>query len=219
VAVDTTAGQPAPAGCRERNPRGRGDRLRADVIAALAGIVSNDERMRPVSVSLRELAREAGVTAPAIYRHFASVTEVAWAVALDGFTRLLAEMDEADRRAGAGSAAERLVAQAQAYCRFATEHRGHFRLMFGVEPTLFNVPPEVESPALELIERWRRAIARLRDDGVAVGDIDSAAVYVWTSVHGRLVLSPLINSVWRSGDVGSFVELLVREIVRVGGNR
>ncbi|TVT17540.1 TetR/AcrR family transcriptional regulator [Amycolatopsis acidiphila] len=217
--MGTTAGEPAPAGRRERNPRGQGDRLRADVIAALAGIVSNDERMRPVSVSLRELAREAGVTAPAIYRHFASVTDVAWAVALDGFSRLLVAMDEADERASAGSAADRLIAQAQAYCRFAVEYRGHFRLMFGVEPAMFQVSPEVESPALELVERWRRATARLRDDGVSVGDIDSAAMYLWTSVHGRLVLSPLISSVWQAGDVRRFVELLVREIVRVGGNK
>jgi hypothetical protein len=36
------------------------------ITTALARIVSDDERVRPVSVSLRELAREAGVTAPAI---------------------------------------------------------------------------------------------------------------------------------------------------------
>jgi len=217
--VGSTAEGPAPSGRRERNPRGQGDRLRADVVEALARLVSDDERMRPVSVSLRELAREAGVTAPAIYRHFASVDEVAWAVALDGFARLVATMDEAVAEAGAGTGAARLIALAQAYCRFATENRGHFRLMFGVEPTLFGVPREVEPPALELVERWRRATSALRDDGVAVGDVDSAAMYLWTAVHGRLVLSPLISSVWELGDVHRFVERLVGEIVRVGGKR
>jgi AcrR family transcriptional regulator len=211
--VGTTAEEP---GRRERNPRGQGERLRADTIAALARLVADDERMRPVSVSLRELAREAGVTAPAIYRHFPSVNEVAWAVALDGFARLLAAMDEAAGTGGSG--ADRLIAQAQAYVGFAADHRGHFRLMFLVEPTLFGVSADAAPPALELIERWRRAASGLRDDGVAVGDVDAAAMYLWTAVHGRIALSPLINSVWEMGDVRRFVELMVREMVAVGGS-
>jgi AcrR family transcriptional regulator len=211
--VGTTAEEP---GRRERNPRGQGERLRADTIAALARLVADDERMRPVSVSLRELAREAGVTAPAIYRHFPSVNEVAWAVALDGFARLLAAMDEAAGTGGSGT--DRLIAQAQAYVGFAADYRGHFRLMFLVEPTLFGVSADAAPPALELIERWRRAASGLRDDGVAVGDVDAAAMYLWTAVHGRIALSPLINSVWEMGDVRRFVELMVREMVAVGGS-
>ncbi|GAA3546594.1 TetR/AcrR family transcriptional regulator [Amycolatopsis ultiminotia] len=208
-------GAEEPVGRRARNPRGQGERLRADTVAALARLVSDDERMRPVSVSLRELAREAGVTAPAIYRHFSSVNEVAWAVALDGFARLLAAMDEAAGQGGSG--AERLIAQAQAYAAFAAEHRGHFRLMFLVEPAVFEVSAEAAPPARELVERWRRAASGLREDGIEVGDVDAAAMYLWTAVHGRIALSPLINSVWERGDIRRFVELMVHEIVLVGG--
>ncbi|WP_369228642.1 TetR/AcrR family transcriptional regulator (plasmid) [Streptomyces sp. R39] len=213
--MGTTADQPAPGARRERNPRGQGDRLRDDVIAALARIVSDDERVRPVSVSLRELAREAGVTAPAIYPHFATVGEVAWAVAQDGFTRLVTAMDEADEQAADSPGADRLIAQAHAYCRFAAEHRGHFRLMFAVEPVMFGVTVDARPVVREVLARWRRAAAQLRDDGVAMTDPAGAAMYLWSAVHGRLALSPLLASVPEMSDIRQFVEQVVGEILRV----
>ncbi|MGW0704432.1 TetR/AcrR family transcriptional regulator [Streptomyces sp. NPDC002643] len=214
--MGTRAEEPTPTARRERNPRGQGDRLRDDVIAALARIVSDDDRMRPVSVSLRELAREAGVTAPAIYRHFAGVEEVSRAVALDGFARLVSAMDDADENAADRSAVDRLIDQAHVYCRFAVEHRGHFRLMFAAESTVIGTTADSASALGELLERWRRAVSWLQEDGVAVGDVDMAAMYVWTAMHGRLALDPLISSVWGTSDIRRFVELMVHEIVSVG---
>ncbi|WP_369228636.1 TetR/AcrR family transcriptional regulator (plasmid) [Streptomyces sp. R39] len=214
--MGTTADQSASVARRERNPRGQGDRLRNDVIAALARIVSDDERMRPVSVSLRELAREAGVTAPAIYAHFASVSEVAWAAAQAGFAQLVAAMDTADEQAADRSAADRLIAQAHAYCRFAVEQRGHFRLMFAVEPAVIGARLEDAAPPVrEVLQRWQRAAARLREDGVTMTDTATAAMYLWSAVHGRLALTPLLTFAGEPSDVHQFVEQVVHEIIRV----
>jgi len=210
IAVGGTAEEPGTR--RERNPRGQGDRLRADVIAAMVRIVSDEERMRPVSVSLRELAREAGVTAPALYRHFSGTLEVARAVVLDGFERLLAEMEAADREAGDSSAAGRLAAQARAYCRFAVRDRGHFRLMFQAEPAMLGIGDESREPLAELVQRWRTATARLREDGLSFADTEHAAMYIWSALHGRLALTPVISTVWAGEDVERFVDLLVGEI-------
>src|SRR5580693_6984418 len=210
-----SADQQMPPARRERNPRGQGDRLRDDVIAALARIASDDDRMRPVPVSLRELAREAGVTAPAIYAHFASVGEAGWAVAQDGFDRLVAVMDEAEAETAGCSAAEGLIALAHAYCRFAVEHRGHFRLMFVEKPTLFGVSADAAPAVRELLKRWRRAASRLQEDGVTMSDTETAAMYLWTAVHGRLPLDPLLTSVTHMSATRRFVEQVVHEIIPV----
>jgi AcrR family transcriptional regulator len=206
---------PATAGdrlARERSPRGQGDRLRADVMAALVRIVSDDERMRPAPVSLRELAREAGVTAPALYRHFAGTEDVARAAALDGFTKLLAAMDAADDPVRDGPASDRLIVQANAYCDFAVANPGYFRLMFQ-SPTMSFA---ADGPAAELISRWRGSACRLRDEGVALTDVDSAALHLWTAVHGRIALSSLLQATAEPVGTRRFVEILVHEIVTVG---
>ncbi|MDP9792988.1 AcrR family transcriptional regulator [Catenuloplanes nepalensis] len=200
---------------RERSPRGQGDLLRDDVIAALVRIASDDERMRPAPVSLRELAREAGITAPAIYRHFSGTEDVARAAALDGFTRLTAAMDAAAERQRDGSAAERLIALAVAYGDFAAAHRGYFRLMF----QSVVIASVADGPAAELAGRWRVAARGLRAEGVEMTDVDSAAMYLWTAVHGRIALAPLMDRSAGPGGIHDFVTILVHEILTVGLRR
>ncbi|TQM11256.1 TetR/AcrR family transcriptional regulator [Pseudonocardia kunmingensis] len=205
---------------RERNVRGQGDRLREEVLEALARLVSDDARMAPLPVSLREVAREAGVTAPAIYRHFATKEELGEAAVADGFARLLAAMREADARARAADddPAAALAAQAHAYCRFAGEHRGQFRLMLR-----WIVPGASGEGAAALAAQWRAAVERLRERGIELTqDEDDAATFVWASVHGRLALDPTLSAVWpRSAGSGmtEFVDRLVASLVAVARRR
>lgn len=80
-------------------------------------------------LSLRELAREVGVSHAAPRRHFPDKQALLDALAEDGFERLGRELDEAMSAAG-GSLRERLGAFARAYVRFATEHSALLDLMF-----------------------------------------------------------------------------------------
>jgi AcrR family transcriptional regulator len=80
-------------------------------------------------LSLRELAREIGVSHAAPRRHFADKQALLDALAEDGFERLGRELDEA--MAGSGdSLGEQLGAFARTYVRFATEHAALLELMF-----------------------------------------------------------------------------------------
>src|SRR3954471_17165737 len=72
-------------------------------------------------LSLRELAREIGVSHAAPRRHFADKQALLDALALDGFERLGREMAAALAQAGPAFA-DRLGALARTYVRFATEH-------------------------------------------------------------------------------------------------
>jgi AcrR family transcriptional regulator len=80
-------------------------------------------------LSLRELAREVGVSHAAPRRHFADKQALLDALAEDGFDRLGRELDEA-MAAADGSLRGKLAAFAQAYVRFATEHAPLLDLMF-----------------------------------------------------------------------------------------
>jgi AcrR family transcriptional regulator len=80
-------------------------------------------------LSLRQLAREAGVSHAAPRRHFADKQALLDALAEDGFERLGRELDEAMAVAG-DSLREQLGAFALAYVRFATVHAALLELMF-----------------------------------------------------------------------------------------
>ena len=80
-------------------------------------------------LSLRELARDVGVSHAAPRRHFPDKQALLDALAEDGFERLGRELDQAMAAAG-GSLRERLGAFARAYVRFATEHSALLDLMF-----------------------------------------------------------------------------------------
>jgi AcrR family transcriptional regulator len=80
-------------------------------------------------LSLRELAREVGVSHAAPRRHFRDKQALLDALAENGFERLGRELDEAIAAAG-GTFSARLAAFAQAYVRFATRNGPLLELMF-----------------------------------------------------------------------------------------
>jgi AcrR family transcriptional regulator len=81
------------------------------------------------ALSLRELAREVGVSHAAPRRHFPDRQALLDALAQDGFERLGYELERAVERAGPSFGA-RLHALSQAYIAFATRHPALLELMF-----------------------------------------------------------------------------------------
>jgi AcrR family transcriptional regulator len=81
------------------------------------------------ALTLRELAKAAGVSHAAPYHHFAGLDELLAAVAARAFARLADAMAQAAARAR--SPAHALLDIAEAYLRVALAHPAQFRLMFG----------------------------------------------------------------------------------------
>src|SRR3990167_5289972 len=81
------------------------------------------------SLSLREIARQAGVSANAVYRHFADKDALLMALATEGFRRLGAAQLVA--RAESKDAVEVMLNAGRAYIHFARDNPALFRLMFG----------------------------------------------------------------------------------------
>jgi AcrR family transcriptional regulator len=120
------AAVPRQPGRRQAAPRPyhHGD-LRAALLAAAAQWL--DER-GPDTLTLRELARAAGVSHASPCHHFAGRDELMAAVAEQAFERL---GDALAAAAGAASPAQALLDIGEAYVREALAHPAQFRLMFG----------------------------------------------------------------------------------------
>jgi AcrR family transcriptional regulator len=97
--------------------------------ALLEGAEETLRRGGTDGLSLRELAREIGVSHAAPRRHFSDKRALLDALALDGFRRLSAALNEAAER-NAQTFAARLTAVAVAYVEFATQNAALLELMF-----------------------------------------------------------------------------------------
>ena len=88
----------------------------------------------PEAVSLRAIAREMGMTAPALYRYFGSHEDLLRHVVGDIFTEIAADIRAAIARAAeesGGDVAAKLIAACREFRHWALAHREEFGLLFG----------------------------------------------------------------------------------------
>src|SRR5215469_8594971 len=81
---------------RQRNPRGQGERLRDDIVEAASRLLA-DPAAPPLT--LRAVAREAGVAATSVYLHFDDIQSLILAVADRRFGELVQLQDSARNQA------------------------------------------------------------------------------------------------------------------------
>ena len=112
----------------------RRDRVRAattqEILQTARGLLVEEG---PEAISLRAIAREMGMTAPALYRYFSSHEELVKHVVADIFTELADDIRTAIAAAGAESGGD-MVAKVFAACwefrRWSLSHTREFGLIF-----------------------------------------------------------------------------------------
>jgi AcrR family transcriptional regulator len=114
---------------RSRRTYHHGD-LRRSLVAAATRLL---DKRGPAGVTLREAARQAGVSQAAPYRHFASKDALLAAVAAEAFLALK-DVCSAAVAADPGDPVHQLDVVAVAYVRFAVEHPARYRLMWAPTP-------------------------------------------------------------------------------------
>jgi AcrR family transcriptional regulator len=139
------------------------------------------------SLSLRGIARAAGVSHGASARHFADKSALLDALAVDGFFSL----DEAVAAAAAapGSYEERMRAIATAYVTFAVEHPGLLAVMYSAK--------HAADATAELVEASHAGkaalvafIAEAQDAGaIRDADADEIALIAFAAAHGVATLA------------------------------
>lgn len=187
-------GRPGASDGHARVPNrwGEGQRLRQEVLDAARRLLR--EGGGPEEISLRGIAREVGVTAPSIYKHFKDKSELLLAV-LDDICRELAEdMREAARSAPGSDPWTALRATVDTYCRFATDQRQSYQLMFHIGPTLAEPQSSAAHPGHRVMEVWREVVQAYLADPATDGGPDQGASsltaedrtrLLWTGLHGQ----------------------------------
>ncbi|MEH1014088.1 TetR/AcrR family transcriptional regulator [Micromonospora sp. CPCC 206060] len=166
--------------------------------ALLASAVDAIAESGPAALSLRDLARRAGVSHAAPAHHFGDKAGLLTALAAQGFDLLAEEL----RQSGTD-----LLEAGVGYVRFAVRHRAHFEVMFA--PGLYRRDlPEVTAARDRATAALREAIARNPD--ASASDPQATRLATWSIVHGFATL-------WLSGalpaEVGTDPETAARNVI------
>ena len=178
----STSKQPASGTRRERNAHGSGQRLRQELMDAADRILAAGAT--PESLSLRAVAREAGVAAPSVYLQFESKDALIDAVVSKRFQQLadlvhVSTADEPDPYL-------QLLRGCQAYIAFAQEHPSAYRMIF-----------EINIPVLDPDALTGQDVFQILVDGVHSSlPAESAsperafaiATDIWVAMHGMVSL-------------------------------
>ena len=199
--TDVAPSSPAATGAshslsqRPRNPRGQGDRLREELIAAAQDLLA--EAAHPDDVSIRAVARRAGVSPTAAYRHFTDRDDLVMTAIHSCFDEFTEELAVAV--ADVDNPFDKLRAAGRAYFAFAQAGHGHYRVLFS-NPMPFEMAHDLGhdqtgsdgaaagaemagSTAFEaligLVQACLDAGAQTRTD-----DATYLSFQIWTWVHG-----------------------------------
>ena len=177
AAPAATAASAAPAAKRRRaapppRPYHHGN-LRASLLDAADALLAERGAR---GVTLRDVARVAGVSHAAPYHHYASLDELLAAVAERGFDVL---GDAVARAVDVADPRERLLRVAQAYVACARAHPERFRLMFGPLLSAGAGHPELRAAA-------QRAFGHVAAAAAAADTAHGAdlALAGWSLAHG-----------------------------------
>lgn len=197
---------------RARNRRGEGGHLRTEILAAATDLLDHgDER----AVTLRAVARRAGITAPSIYPHFPGRPAIMFAVVREAFDELSGRLGAAVESAG-DDAEQRLYAACHAYLDFAAAHPERYRAMFG---ELAGPAADSASAAHDLAALGTEALRILTGllaDCVTVGcststDPCADAIALWLGLHGLAHQRAVAHAFrWSADPVRPFVASLAR---------
>lgn len=143
-------------------------------------------------LSMRALGREVGVSAPALYRHFASREALLATLAADGYRLRTARTREAiDQMAAKENATfprpavARFLETGVHYVLFAHEHPGYYSVMNAPELCGSSEHPILRDAIAESSELLMASIGECQEQGFLLGsDARDIAAAAWASVHG-----------------------------------
>lgn len=201
---------------RARNRPGEGGRLRDDIVDAADALLA--DAGSAARLSLRAIAREVGITAPAIYAHFSTKEQLLSAVVARRFGGLAQALQDARP---SGSADDETIAaiaivraRTGAYVAYGLEHPGVYAALFGPDADHLGLTFE-GSPGEEVFA------ALLDPVSIALGDrADALAVAtdLWVAMHGIVTLrSSQRGFVW--GDLDAQLDRVVGALLTAAPTR
>jgi len=166
---------------RPRNPRGEGNKLREQLLAATAEVLN--EVGDADRASVRAIARRAGVSPTALYLQFPdrdSLVAAAVDAGFETFNRELLTAASID-----ASPTERLMEMGRAYLAFYEQRPALYATLFSTRRTLVDKEPDVDrDQALDGVVTLLQLITPTLDYDAAC----ELAILIWSSLHGYAML-------------------------------
>lgn len=186
--------------------------LRAALVRAAAALL---EQSGPAALSLRSVAREAGVSHSAPYRHFKDRHELLEAVAAAGFRALEHGLDDIEQRYP-DDPGQQIIEACRVYLRENLAHPHRANLMFGGFLDADRRSSELETA---LDESFAKLIATVRrGEGRLYRSIPirRLVLSLWSAAHGytMLAISGQAEAFDPGGDPEKRIEHIVRDILR-----
>jgi AcrR family transcriptional regulator len=188
--------------------------LRDALLAAAERVLERDGL---AGLTLRAVAREAGVSHAAPTHHFGDLTGLVSELAAIGFRQFNAAM--AASCAPDTSFPARALARAKAYVAYAQAHPGMYGLMFRTERLDYK-RPSLHEAAETSFAGLAGAIAASRHEQISEGalTLDQAAAIAraWSTVHGftMLLLDGRLSDILRRSPGGTDVETLLDAMLK-----
>lgn len=168
---------------RQRSARGSGTELRDEILAATRELLARTGNAD--TVSIRDVAKLVGVTAPSIYRHFEDKDDLLDAAVASVFEDLDAAMAAATDPED--SPMTRLREQGLAYMRFALEHPAQYRFATAAGAKEPGAVDQVLGSGA--FQRLSQTVQSVMDAGLMTpGDPQPVLLELWSAVHGVVSL-------------------------------
>src|SRR5918992_1418299 len=173
-------------------------------------------------VTLRAIAREMGMTAPALYRYFGSRDDLVTALVTDAYNALADAMEAAVGAVAPGRHAERVRAAFGAFRAWGLGQPTEFALIFG-SPIPGYVAPEATRPAglrytdllvPPALARQVEAFQRRRGGPALPAPVLAFGLGAWARVHGLVTLEVFGHLAPAVGDGTALFEQELEVIVR-----
>ena len=160
------------AALADSKPYHHGDLRRALLDAAMVIL----EREGAASLTLRAVAREAGVSPAAPYHHFKDKSELLYAISKEGFRRLKVTMERALKGPGTH-------VLGVAYAHFAKANPALYRVMYDCARNTESLPQEGEHDdgALRML---KHAMTKACDGKISETDLELSVIAAWCAAHG-----------------------------------
>ena len=138
-------------------------------------------------LSIREVAKKAGVTHQAPYRHFKDREALIAALAQDGFEKMFLELASSIEKEK--DPFIKMFQLSESYLTWAFHHPDHFRLMFSPSVPDYEYSKELELAANHILELVLAIVVENQiAKNIKKSDTRSIARQLWAAVHGTTLL-------------------------------
>ena len=159
------------------------------------------------SLSMREVARRAGVSHQAPYHYFGDRSGIFAAISEEGFTGLAQAFRDVHETEMPATKAGFI-----AYLNFAREHVGHFRVMFRNDICGVTTHALTQTAADSAFDELRLMVSRITGPEIDPNKAFTFAAMLWSLSHGLATLvidGPLPNKVPPGTDLESQIQAVI----------